>query len=1497
MVTDKRILKAIASVDDPVVKSILEREDYDVGHDVDLDFIFKHEKAYRKLIPDYFDTMVEAIERNQMLGWHFRTVLTSYLCLQTGTVDPTDLNSVKNFEAAGIDITALSNRSLMKGCIDGKIFKTGLDKKKFTAQNVIDFINKNPLYTSFFSQLLVTYDDTTLWQNSVEHVINAKNEDGLRISELRAMLTTTNPRALAYYCDEIDRLDIYRFKAFNEVAVMMGDYTVVLTPKELVEVLRDAATAAVDKYISAGFKRAHTFTEALIRLYPDKVKDFVARSLELGSPRTRLGVLHALPQYFISENAEVIFGGKIGISIEELSVFTWRIKVDRTPEKNLPIMFDGLLAVLEQMDKVNYYFKTDDEISFAHELSKSSVVEDLAEIAVKLNSRNRALVLDKMYDSFKDEAQATYLGKIGNLTSLDRRACTICLLKTDGYNASKQYDAEKITLTYDEAVKVSDYLKSKKQSVKTKIIKEFIKSKDSDKIADYLIGCKEDYKVAAGEEIRKSSDKVSCEKLDKTTSRYYWEAESVFKNEKPQAEIDKLAALKIKSYKPCVPNAKKLQSLADKLTELLKTNADYEYKPKYGDALVTLGAEFRLMDNGEPALTFGAYPFGNEIHDIILSVFSGNELADLLVFLFAQKCGNKLCSALYGDGRDAKGALAVFEKFDKKYFSVNAYTILRDLFSAAVREFLNEDTSIAAALRFTEKEVLPLLKDDTPYEFLRALGRFGDNALNALAHILCVWNKNDCDSTWFEIDITAKVYEAGYFSDALMKYFILEYDSYLGILYEPEAEICVLRDDGKYPKFKAFINRFVDEGLQTEFARGSLETPYDSVLRRIRRIYGVDNYMHAIAALRGLTWVRSPYGTSKDDMLSAILKRIVKTSGESYEQYESSVKKYGITDDELIKATLFNPEYADYAAKYLNIKNLKLAVYWFVAHLNETVENERQERRVEQIKQFSDINYLDFKDGAFDSKWYAEMKSSVDEKTLKRIYDNAKYVTVGGLHKRAQRFFDAVSGKITKKECLDKISTTRNKDYCLIYSLIPIENRADLIERYEVLSEFLRASKQFGAQRQASERRTVDIAFENLARVAGYADTDVFVFEMESENPSDIYKPYDFDGVTVTPYIDENKFKVGYRVEKDGKTLSSVPAKQAKNKELAALRDQIKQLNKKFRRIITGLENAMNTLSEFTVDRLVSMSREPLIKTALGKLVFMADGRAAVFDGSKLTDFDGKKISADKCYIAHAVTLKENALLDKAIAHIVKNNIKQPFKQVLREIYIKSPEEKTQDEVLRFRGFNVDLKRCVAALKSKGWSVSEDIGLRKVYYKTDTVAAIFREFDIFYTVDFENLNRELHGIYFLNRRDCEIIPLEKVDSITFSETLRDVDLMITVSSNTVYDFELAKSTVEIRKAVLTSIVDILSLKNVTFLKDNIRVEGHYGTYVVNIRTGLVFKEGKGNLLLDTVYSVDKPLLLDFVDEDPMTADIISKAIVLSADEKIRDAAILREIKD
>lgn len=323
----------------------------------------------------------------------------------------------------------------------------------------------------------------------------------------------------------------------------------------------------------------------------------------------------------------------------------------------------------------------------------------------------------------------------------------------------------------------------------------------------------------------------------------------------------------------------------------------------------------------------------------------------------------------------------------------------------------------------------------------------------------------------------------------------------------------------------------------------------------------------------------------------------------------------------------------------------------------------------------------------------------------------------------------------------------------------------------------------------------------------------------------------------------------------------------------------------------------MEEQKEFSFEQICTITRQPLIRSFFEKLI-LTDGRSAfVFREGSILDLQTKSLAqGGKFTIAHPVTLQKTGMLREAMKYVIANDIKQPFKQVFREMYLLSEGEQNAEEVLRFKGFNVNLKRAVAALKNRGWGVSEDIGLRKVYYRQNTVAAVFREFDYYYIYDFDNEDRELESVLFLERKSADILPLAKVDPIVFSETLRDVDLMVPVSVNNVYDYELSMSTIEMRRAMVESIVGILGLQNISFLKENVKVEGTYGTYIVNIRTGLVFKEGRGNLLLKTIDNYDKPLALDFIDEDPVTADIVTKLLVLSNDAAIRDGNILDEIR-
>ncbi|MDE6275270.1 MAG: DUF4132 domain-containing protein, partial [Clostridia bacterium] len=1470
-ITNEKILKVFNAVKDEEAKAVMLKGNGDL---CSLKFLREHEDAFRSVIPAYFDKFKEEYRSfgrdgdsvNYVVG---RENFILYACLQHGVIDPDDFTTVVNFATVGVSLY----QSIFFKLSSVDIFKDGLLKLKDGDKKLLEFIDKNPQYLDYFLPLICAIDSESFSQTLSGYMKTAGLEDTIRIKILEKVFKAKDANILRRFLDEIDDNNYYRFKAMSEACVSVGDYTVVLTPKEMVAVLRDVANDNCEKYLNADFKRAYHFINSYDRVYEDKFHDFAVEILKRGGDRAKGALLYSLSSDAIScDYAQDIFS--CDLTLEDLAFFDNKIHGDKMPLSVAPFVFEKLFGIITSMDKVNYHFKVDDDITFARDLSKSTVISALGEIALKINDKEYFKRLDSIYDTLKEEAQAYYLRTVKEKTTLDIRRCAIKFLKTDEYSSNRFFDDRHIKLNYDEAVMVSDYLKSKKESVKSKIIKAYLSSKDSERISEYLLSCKEDYKKSVGEEMQKSQGKVDNKKLEKKTERFYWCSESVFKVDKPSDEINKLTKQKI-DIKPLEPiKHKRLKEFFECLRDFIQANKDYEYAADLSEGLQQFGSRFeRLKGTESGARGFDAYPLGKEIEALIKDNFTQDELAGIIALvhcvhedsksLYCGICGNKLfsdCEKNYDYVRSLRRGY---------YFNTNEYNIVWNFDNTIVRELLGEKQWLASVAAFARESALDKYKDSywypTVYGNLLIEKSEDIQLLKTMLYFESVLFNADVKES-VDIDLTVKAYEKGLISDELARYFILKH-GYVGGFFSPSSKSYVMRPDYEYPKFKTLIIEFIDNALELELSRGSLETPYSALLCRVGRFYGVEKFCKTIVALRGLTWSRSPYGTKKDDVFSYILKSIVKVQDDTYDKFVKLIEQYKITDEELLKATLFNPEFVDYTARYFGVPYLKTAVFWFIAHLNETLRESAEERRIERIKEFSDISYPDFKDGAFDFRWYEEMIEKVPQDVLKQVYDNAKYVTVGGLHKRAQRFFDAVNGQIDKAECIEKINSTRNKDYCLIYSLIPIENREDLHERYTTLAEFMRGSKQFGAQRQLSERRTVDIAMENLARVAGYASADIFIFEMEAENPSDIYKTYAVDNITITPYIDESKFKIAYKAQKDGKSLSAIPSKYGKNPVVVEIREQIKTLNQKFRRIIISLEKAMNTRTPFTVEQLRSMSRESIIAVLLSKTVFLADGRLCVFDGD-LKSIDGKSVDTGEVFIAHPVELKKLGLLQRAIEYVVKNNIRQPFKQVMREIYVKTELELEQDEVLRFKGFEVDLKKCVAALKGKGWGVSEDIGLRKVHYRADVVSAIFREFDLFYTADFTNENRELHGVFFLRRKSGEIIPIKDVDDVTFSETLRDVDLMISISSKVIYDFDLAMSTVEMRQEVLKSIVGILGLTNVSFLKDNIKVDGKWGTYVINIRTGLVFKEGKGNLALDTVYSVDKQILLHFVYEDP-----------------------------
>lgn len=126
--------------------------------------------------------------------------------------------------------------------------------------------------------------------------------------------------------------------------------------------------------------------------------------------------------------------------------------------------------------------------------------------------------------------------------------------------------------------------------------------------------------------------------------------------------------------------------------------------------------------------------------------------------------------------------------------------------------------------------------------------------------------------------------------------------------------------------------------------------------------------------------------------------------------------------------------------------------------------------------------------------------------------------------------------------------------------------------------------------------------------------------------------------------------------------------------------------------------------------------------------------------------------------------------------------------------------------------------------------------------------------------------------------------------------MRDLDLVVSVAYVGGVDAETSHSTIELRRAIAVELCGLMRLGNVEFLGKHAKIYGKLGEYSVHLGSGMVHAAGKGAVTILPVHSQHRGhIFLPFADGDPKTAEIMSKIILLAADEKIKDPTILQQL--
>ena len=384
-----------------------------------------------------------------------------------------------------------------------------------------------------------------------------------------------------------------------------------------------------------------------------------------------------------------------------------------------------------------------------------------------------------------------------------------------------------------------------------------------------------------------------------------------------------------------------------------------------------------------------------------------------------------------------------------------------------------------------------------------------------------------------------------------------------------------------------------------------------------------------------------------------------------------------------------------------------------------------------------------------------------------------------------------------------------------------------------------------------------------------------------------------------------------------GREVKTVPkaAKDSHGDEVTALRAEVKEIRKALATQRARLEGLFAEERTWPRDEWLDLYRDhPLVGGMARQLIWRFDDEAALGE-------DGPESDTVRLWRPIDVSPEEVA---KWRSRILEAEFVQPFKQAFREVYHLAPaEQETRTYSNRFAAHIVRYTQAYALMKARGWTVAAlgpwDYGAEGGRSRRDyDDAGITAEFWMDYVESGErdDLLANLAAtdqVRFLV--DGDPLPLEEVPAGVFSETMRDVDLFVSVSSiagdpnwldhgaerfNAYWhetSFGELGETAETRREVLAHLLPRLKIADRCELTDKfLVVRGNRRTYKIHLGSANVLMEPNDEYLCIVPDRGRGPrrLYLPF-EEDSRLSVILSKAFMLADDERIEDPTITRQI--
>ena len=594
------------------------------------------------------------------------------------------------------------------------------------------------------------------------------------------------------------------------------------------------------------------------------------------------------------------------------------------------------------------------------------------------------------------------------------------------------------------------------------------------------------------------------------------------------------------------------------------------------------------------------------------------------------------------------------------------------------------------------------------------------------------------------------------------------------------------------PGLLAVVDRVRARVIDVEIARGELDTAASLPASRLRLTGGLAVLERALAAIGPGELARRQWNSDRDtptrgQSLTHMIRGSFPAPGDTTEAFTSAVERLGLKQRRLIEVGVLAPQWASHVEAALGWPGLAEACWWIHAHTKPAADDQADELGeswAAHIAERTAVTAEDLAEGAVDVAWFARMHSALGDQRWTEVDRAAKYASNSAGHTRARLFAAAMLGHAARDELEARARKTRHPDSVRAIGLLPLPDRskdrdAEVLARYEFLQEFLRQSRKFGSQRQATEKRAVEIAMANLARAAGYPDPIRLQWAMESvigDLRADRHQAARSSARSTSP--------APQSCRSPRTTSRSSPPTALKRTGVRRHEGQATALGGQVARMRLSLEEAMCRGDEFTGREIRSLFGHPSLRVMLERLVLIGDGILgyAAAEGRALRNHAGvvEPIKPDeRLWLAHPVDLLSRGDWSKWQAECCAAERIQPFKQVFRELYPRTGQEPDDStSTRRYAGHQVNPRQAAALLKSRQWVVHPELGHPEDLPRRGAQRAHEIQGDYYYR---RGRGWTLEQVMFTRRGKPDPVPLSAIPPRMFSEVMRDADLVVSVA--------------------------------------------------------------------------------------------------------------------